>query len=108
MRFGRPIPHTLGHGIRLVPNDVRAQIPPVGLQRQGDAPGNTEEILWLHAARRRIVASCPPTRAGKTFGSADHRFAALTTLEGVAHLGRLVTAPARCVGVPQVEPQSPV
>ena len=107
MRFGRPIPHTLGHGIWLVPNDVRAQIPPFGLQRQSDTPGNTEEILWLHASRW-VVAASPPTCAGKALGSADHHFAALTTLEGVAHLGRLVTAPARCVGVPQVEPQSPV
>jgi len=52
MGFATPIFYTLGHRIRLVPDDVLPQIPPVRLQREGDAPGDADEVFGLEADYR--------------------------------------------------------
>src|ERR1039458_3218276 len=47
VRLGRPVCHALRHRIRLVPDDVGAQIPAISLKREGDAPGDAEQIFRL-------------------------------------------------------------
>src|SRR3990172_1100970 len=49
--LGRPVGHALGHGVGLVPDDVRAEIPAVGLERQRHAPRDTDEVFGLEAVR---------------------------------------------------------
>ena len=44
---GRAVGHALGHTIGLVPNNVAAEIPPVGLEGEGDAPGDAQQLLVL-------------------------------------------------------------
>jgi hypothetical protein len=47
--------------IRLVPNDVGSQIPTIGLQREGNAPRNADQIFGLQALRGRcpvVHSSC--------------------------------------------------
>ena len=47
VRLGAAVFHTLGHGVRFVPDDVLTQIPPVGLQRERYAPRNADEVFGL-------------------------------------------------------------
>src|SRR5713101_5905960 len=47
MRAGRAVAGRLGHRVGLGPNHIGAQIPPVSLKGEGDAPGNSDEVLGL-------------------------------------------------------------
>ena len=49
MCLGAAILHTLGHGVRLVPNDVLTQIPSVRLQGKRNPPRDADEILLLQS-----------------------------------------------------------
>src|SRR5690606_9480438 len=44
---GRTIRNAFRHWVGLVPDDGRAQIPTVGLEREGDAPRDTYEVFPL-------------------------------------------------------------
>lgn len=45
MRPRRPVAHGFGHTVRLRPDDVRAQVPPIRLQRKRDAPRNADQVF---------------------------------------------------------------
>src|SRR6185436_9477152 len=113
MRLRRAIRDRLGHRVGLVPDDIRSEIPAVRLQREGYAPGDTNEILRLQ--RRVIVAPrarvCP-FRMRRDLGSAerlDLRAAAevTVTLE-CALVGRgpapALRSPRSGITVPQIHP----
>ena len=42
--------HALGHGVGLVPDDVRAEIPAIGLQGEGHTPGDAHEVFGFEGA----------------------------------------------------------
>src|SRR5262249_18260234 len=49
VRARGPVLHALGHASRLRPDDVRAQPPPVGLEREGYPPWDADQIVGLEA-----------------------------------------------------------
>src|SRR6266404_2450509 len=53
VRSGRTIFHALGHGVRLVPNNIASQIPAVRLQGKGEPPWNADQIFVFQA--RRVI-----------------------------------------------------
>src|SRR5690606_2517995 len=72
---GRAIPHRLGHGVRLVPDDVGTKEPACSLKLEGEPPRDADEVLgfeairgwWSHAhgANRMLLVGRspgPPTR----------------------------------------------
>ena len=64
--LGRPVGRALGHGVGPVPDDVAAEPPPVGAQREGEQPRCAHEVL---GAWPRVVAA----RAGSGCGSVARR-----------------------------------
>src|SRR5574337_1591 len=64
MRLRAAIAYRLGHRVWLVPNDVLAQIPTVGLQRERDAPRDADQFLGLDPRKNspRGVAAFPAPR----------------------------------------------
>jgi hypothetical protein len=50
VRLRRPVRHRLRHRVRLRPDDVGAQVPPVGLEGEREPPRDTDEILRLEAS----------------------------------------------------------
>src|SRR3990167_2475357 len=59
------IGHRFRHRVRLRPDDVLAQIPPIGLQREGDTPGNAYEVFGFErrmpVARGRALSAIIPS-----------------------------------------------
>src|SRR5207245_779409 len=58
--------HALGHLVRRVPDDVAPEVPAIGLQGEGDAPGNPNQVLrssWLTRKSR----ACRVLRAAEFF-----------------------------------------
>ena len=49
MRLRRPVGHRLGHRVWLRPDDVRSQVPAIGLQREGEAPRDADQVLRRNA-----------------------------------------------------------
>src|SRR5690606_27987415 len=45
VRLGWSIPNTFRHGVRLVPDNIGPQIPAVRLQRECDAPRDSDEVF---------------------------------------------------------------
>src|SRR5579859_5466978 len=91
-----PVCYALRHRVGLGPDHVRPQIPAIGTEREGDLPGNAEEVLGLHALWRRW------TIFARSLGPAiRHAGEDAALMECIAHRswrGRTVT-------IPQVQPQ---
>jgi len=49
MRLGASIGHAFRHRVRLRPNDVLSQPPPIGAQGKRDKPGNADEVFGFEA-----------------------------------------------------------
>ena len=47
VRLRRPVRHRFRHRVRLRPDDVGAEVPAVGLERERDPPRDTDQILRL-------------------------------------------------------------
>src|SRR5216683_8328178 len=47
MRAGRAVADRFGHRVGLGPNYIGAQIPAISLKGEGDAPGNSDQVLGL-------------------------------------------------------------
>src|SRR5258708_39941303 len=80
--------HAFRLAIRLIPDDVRAQIPAGRLKRKGQPPGDADEVFGLEA-----IGRCRPHVHGT---------------HGVLLVWRAPRPPARCVRVADVEPQRAV
>src|SRR5574343_1331796 len=57
MRLRTSILHALRHWVRLVPDDVLAQIPTIGLKGEGDSPWDAYQVFMLQTQRPGIVFS---------------------------------------------------
>lgn len=85
---GGPVPDGLGLAVGLVPDDVRAEKPTVGLESEGQLPGDTDQVFGLQArGSGRPVAHA----AG-----------------GVFFIGVAPGAVAAGVGVADIQPESTV
>src|SRR5690606_24265599 len=56
MRLGRSILNAFRHSVRLVPDNIRPQIPAVRLQRECDAPRDSDEVFFLQSVRNPVIA----------------------------------------------------
>lgn len=56
--LGAAVRHALRHRVRLVPDDVLAQMPAIGPEREGQHPGDADEVLVLRAFRGTGRALC--------------------------------------------------
>src|SRR5215210_5471105 len=63
MSLGRTVGDTLWHRIQFRPNDFRAEIPAIGPEGKGEAPGNADQILRLE-----ITATGDRTGAARLVG----------------------------------------
>src|SRR5712671_1335683 len=88
MRSGRPVLHAFRLCIRLVPNDVRAQIPTVILQRKRQSPRNAKQIFRFQTLGR--------------VGPNVHRPGRVLLVRSTP------TAISTRVAVPDVKPKNPV
>jgi len=94
MRLRASVRHALRHRVRLVPDDVLPQIPAVLLKREGNAPGNANQVFGLQPGLHfhRIHR-----------GSVGFFHGNLPLLRRIPD-----TLSAARVTVPQVQPQRPV
>lgn len=95
MRGSRPIGHAFRHGIGLVPDDVGTEEPAICTQREGEHPGDAEEVFLFQVIDTRPASICA-CAAG-----------AVCSLL-VADPGPAPYAPGCVVTVPNIEKQRPV
>src|SRR5690606_2112752 len=53
VRLGAAVAHALRHRVRLVPDDVLAQIPAIGLESESYSPGDADQVFRLEVVRSR-------------------------------------------------------
>ena len=63
MRLGAAVGDAFRHRVGLGPDDVLAQIPAIGLQREGDAPGDADQVFRFQAMRYDAALACAPMLA---------------------------------------------
>jgi hypothetical protein len=95
MRLGAAVAHALGHWVRLVPDDVLAQIPAVGAEGEGQHPGDADQVFRLQSARR----------APSLLVTAAALVGPLCTDSALIVIAPAVRAAVRGVAVPNVQPQ---
>jgi hypothetical protein len=94
VRLRRPVRHALGHRVRLVPDDVAAEVPAVGAEGERDHPRHTEQVLGFAPVQRQPVAVALPASSRSASLARRARFAA--------------RARVCVVRVPEVQPDGPV
>src|SRR5690606_26920657 len=49
MRLGRSVLNAFRHGVRFMPYDVGAEIPPIGLQRERNTPRDSDKVFGFES-----------------------------------------------------------
>src|SRR5262249_34806378 len=104
VRLRRPVGHRFRHRVGLRPDDVGAEVPAVGLERQGEPPRHADQIFRLEA--RKGFAAAPTDLAMSSCGVYPAPAISLVRIE-LPHAA-FATAALRRIAVAHVEPQRAV